>query len=126
MQATIQGLPLREVCSAIRDYPQRKGGSMTLDISQDHPCRNCGRSLYFGGIYWWHRNNESSFCYKSDPFSKRADPYQDKDANLLAAAPALLEALRMFVATGTPVGTFGDLAYAKGIAAIAQVDQEIL
>jgi hypothetical protein len=29
MQATIQGLPLREMCSAVRDYPQRKGGSMT-------------------------------------------------------------------------------------------------
>jgi hypothetical protein len=99
---------------------------MTLDLSKYPPCRNCGRSLYFGGIYWWHRNNESSFCYKSDPFSKRADPYQDKDANLLAAAPALLEALRMFVATGTPVGTFGDLAYAKGIAAIAQAAREIL
>ena len=56
-----------------------------------HKCRNCGRSLYFGGVYWWHYGNESSFCVISDANNiNQADPFTDADASLLAAAPELL------------------------------------
>lgn len=34
----------------------------------------------------------------------------------------LLEALKMMVATGAPVGTFGDVAYEKSVAAIAKAE----
>lgn len=43
-------------------------------------------------------------------------------AKLIAAAPEMYEALKMYVATGAPVGTFGDVAYAKGIAALIKAE----
>ena len=44
------------------------------------------------------------------------------NANLFAAAPEILEALKLMVATGAPVGTFGDCAYEKSKAAIAKAE----
>lgn len=46
----------------------------------------------------------------------------EDDARLMAAAPELLEALKMMHATGSPVGTFGDIAYAKAGAAILKAE----
>lgn len=43
-------------------------------------------------------------------------------ANLIAAAPDLLEALKMMVVQGGPLGTFGEHAFAKAKAAIAKAE----
>jgi hypothetical protein len=65
------------------------------DYSRDKRCRNCGRSLYFGGLYWWHRHNESGFCEVWGTGTSEADPFADEGANLLSAARELLEALKI-------------------------------
>ena len=59
-----------------------------------HKCRNCGRSLYFGGLYWWHLHNKTTYCELRGSDTTSSDPFTDADANLLKAAPELLEALK--------------------------------
>lgn len=59
-------------------------------------CQNCGRCIYFGGLYWWHKRSDSDFCAKEDPANNRkAVPETDDIEKVREAAPELLEVLKL-------------------------------
>jgi hypothetical protein len=57
-------------------------------------CRNCQQPLYFGGIHWWHKHNDSGYCFNNIATDHRqAEPDLDETERVRAAGPELLEAL---------------------------------
>lgn len=60
----------------------------------DRNCRNCQQPIYYGGVHWWHKHNESSFCVKSGIDARIAEPEPDEAERVRLAGPELLDALK--------------------------------
>jgi hypothetical protein len=91
-------------------------------VGDERNCRSCQQPVYFGGAAWWHKHNESTFCEKTGFRVDKAEPDLDEVERVRVHAPELLEALRMMVATGEPVGSYGNAAYIAAKAAIARAE----
>ena len=68
-------------------------------VGREIICVNCKRMLFFGGLIWYHRHNDSSFCTmrpSSEGDARRASPLDDNDT-IIKQRDELLEALKVMI-----------------------------
>lgn len=79
-------------------------------------------SKYTKGPWITYRDRDGNHKLRDENNKSIGLIWEEADASLIAAAPELLKALKMMVATGVPVGGFGEAAYERSVAVIAKAE----